>query len=68
MKKVLTHIKESIKPEGHPWRHILITKSGRKTNGSVCKGKCVHGSQLPPLKCLWLKGKALLGENWQAVF
>lgn len=30
MRKVLTHIKESIEPEGHPQRHILITKSGRK--------------------------------------
>lgn len=62
---MLIHTKENVQLEGHHLRHILITKLGRmhqqKLKPMRCSGKekCLHGTAFSPLKCLWLKGKAL---------
>lgn len=49
MRKVLIHIKESTEPEGHPWRYILIAKSGRKH-----QWKCVQREM-----CAWLPAPSI---------
>lgn len=63
----MIHIKGNAELEGH---HLtLIAEFGRMHEWKYPrKEKGLHGSgsEFSPLKCLWLKGKLYIGENWQA--